>query len=78
MDDVRRKTPEERLAYFQEKLTELITKTDIEPVPQMVHGTATLAAVVTLIDKQNPIVRKKYGLPPLESTGTEPPNPIAN
>lgn len=78
MEDVRKKTPEERLAYFQGKLAELIKNTDIEPVPQIIIGVATHAAVVTLIDTQNPAVLKKYGLERRNPPDDPPPNPIAN
>lgn len=78
MDDVRRKTPEERLAYFQEKLAELIKKTDMEPLPTLAYGNSGIAAQITIIDLQNPTVLQKYGRRLREPIDDKPSNPIAN
>ena len=65
---------EQRMAYFQQKLAELIHKTDIEPIPNLAYAPRALLAEIVIIDLQNPEMLKKYGREKVEKT-PEPASP---
>jgi hypothetical protein len=79
IEDVRSKSPEDRLNYFQEKLSELIKLTDISQIPTLGIGTGAIASQITLIDLQNEEMLKRYGLRRIDTPADEAPsNPLAN
>lgn len=86
IEDIRDKTPQERVDYFQEKLDQLIKLTDITQTPALLQTPSSLGAYIVMVDMQNPQLMQKYGLKKVEQekvdeppSGTPPPaNPLAN
>ncbi len=84
---MREKPVEERLKHFQDKLTELMFETDIEPIAVLAQAPSAIQATLVFIDYQNPEMMKRFGrIPPKRGDAdkqqsapdTEKKNPLAN
>lgn len=84
---MRDKPLEERLRHFQEKLTELMLETDIEPIAVLAQMPSAIQAKLVFIDYQDAKMMAQFGrIPPkrgeadkqVDNTKEEKKNPLAN